>query len=138
MTVTGLHEVVQTQRLASESLRTTTQIMETGRTGGRQDTMAKNNIRSIRFSDELAELIDRQQGKNFQQKFENLITRCVYELPQKEAEIARLDKLKAEKQKQLSEMSEQLYELRTTIGDLTHRITALEAAVKRNIQKYEK
>ena len=98
----------------------------------------KNNIRSIRFSDELAELIDRQQGKNFQQKFENLVTRCVYELPGKEDEIARLDKLKAEKQKQLSEMSEQLYELRMTIGDLMPKITALEAAGKRNIQKYEK
>ena len=37
----------------------------------------KPNIRSIRFSDELAELIDRQQGSSFTQKFENLITRCV-------------------------------------------------------------
>ena len=33
----------------------------------------KTNIRSIRFSDELAELIDRQQGQTFTQKFENLI-----------------------------------------------------------------
>ena len=134
-----LHEVVQTQRLASESLRTTTQILKSGSCRGKGHNMAtKNNIRSIRFSDELAELIDRQQGKNFQQKFENLVTRCVYELPDKEAEIARLDKLKAEKQKQLSEMSEQLYELRMTINDLMPKITALEAAVKRNIQKYEK
>ena len=38
---------------------------------------AKNNIRSIRFSDELAELIERQVGDTFTQKFENLITRCV-------------------------------------------------------------
>ena len=97
----------------------------------------KTNIRSIRFSDELAELIDRQQGKNFQQKFENLVTRCVYELPAREAEIARLDKLKAERCKQLSEMSEQLYELKMTIGDLMPKVTALETAVKRNIGKYE-
>lgn len=41
----------------------------------------KNNIRSIRFSDELAKLIDRQQGDTFTQKFENLVTRCVWELP---------------------------------------------------------
>lgn len=134
-----LHDVVQAQRLASESLRTTTHILKTGSCRRKGHNMAtKNNIRSIRFSDELAELIDRQQGKNFQQKFENLVTRCVYELPQKEAEIARLNKLKAEKQKQLSEMNEQLYELRMTIGDLMPKITALEAAVKRNIQKYEK
>lgn len=49
---------------------------------------AKNNIRSIRFSDELAELIDRQVGDTFTQKFENLVTRCVWELPQKEKELA--------------------------------------------------
>ena len=97
----------------------------------------KTNIRSIRFSDELAELIDRQQGKNFQQKFENLVTRCVYELPAREAEIARLDKLRYEKRKQLSEMNEQLYELKMTIGDLMPKVTALETAVKRNIRKYE-
>ena len=51
---------------------------------------AKNNIRSIRFSDELAELIDRQQGSSFTQKFENLIIRCVWELPAKEDELKRM------------------------------------------------
>ena len=50
----------------------------------------KNNIRSIRFSDELAELIDRQAGRTFTEKFENLVTRCVWELPQKEAELERI------------------------------------------------
>ena len=52
----------------------------------------KNNIRSIRFSDELAELIDRQVGSSFTEKFEGLITRCVWELPQKEEELKRLQK----------------------------------------------
>ena len=47
----------------------------------------KKNIRSIRFSDELAELIDRQAGDTFTQKFEGLITRCVWELPRKEAKL---------------------------------------------------
>lgn len=51
---------------------------------------AKNNIRSIRFSNELAELIDQQVGDTFTQKFENLVTRCVWELPQKEKELARI------------------------------------------------
>ena len=50
----------------------------------------KNNIRSIRFSDELAELIDRQQGQTFTQKFENLITRCVWELPLKEEQLRQI------------------------------------------------
>ena len=45
----------------------------------------KTNIRSIRFSDELAELIDRQQGSSLTQKFENLISRstnCAPSSPQ--------------------------------------------------------
>ena len=51
----------------------------------------KNNIRSIRFSDELAELIERQQGENFTQKFENLVYRCAWELPAKERELKQLE-----------------------------------------------
>lgn len=52
---------------------------------------SKPNIRSIRFSDELAELIDRQAGNSFTEKFENLVTRCVWELPQKEAELEQVE-----------------------------------------------
>ncbi len=51
----------------------------------------KNNIRSIRFSDELAELIERQQGENFTHKFENLVYRCAWELPAKERELKQLE-----------------------------------------------
>lgn len=51
----------------------------------------KPNIRSIRFSDELAELIEQQAGDTFTQKFEGLITRCVWELPQKEAELKDIE-----------------------------------------------
>ena len=47
----------------------------------------KSNIRSIRFTDELYELIDRQAGDTFTQKLENLVTRCVWELPKKEEEL---------------------------------------------------
>ena len=46
--------------------------------------MAKTNIRSIRFSDDLAELIERQAGRSFTEKFENLVTRRVWERPRQE------------------------------------------------------
>ena len=99
--------------------------------------MAKTNIRSIRFSDELAELIDRQVGNNFQQKFETLITRCVWELPQKEAEIRQLDEQIARKRGQLIQMGAEARELRATINDLIPRAKGLENAIERNIKKYE-
>lgn len=67
--------------------------------------MAKKNIRSIRFSDELAELIDRQIGDTFTEKFENLITKCVWELPQKEKELEQIEKKIQEKRTELKELS---------------------------------
>jgi len=73
----------------------------------------KPNIRSIRFSDDLAELIDRQVGDTFTEKFENLITRCVWELPQKEMELERI-------QKQIDDKREQLGKLQKAVKDLQH------------------
>ena len=64
----------------------------------------KPNIRSIRFSDELAELIDRQAGNTFTEKFENLVTRCVWELQQKEAELERLEEKIQQERKRLAEL----------------------------------
>ena len=64
----------------------------------------KPNIRSIRFSDELAEFIDRQAGNTFTEKFENLVIRCVWELPQKEAELERLEEKIQQERKRLAEL----------------------------------
>lgn len=47
----------------------------------------KNNIRSIRFSDEMIEMIESQAGETFTAKFEALVTRCMWELPRKEQEL---------------------------------------------------
>lgn len=64
----------------------------------------KPNIRSIRFSDELAELIDRQVGNSFTEKFEGLISRCVWELPQKEAELKRIQEELQQERKRLADL----------------------------------
>ena len=64
----------------------------------------KPNIRSIRFSDELAELIDRQAGNSFTEKFEGLITRCVWELPQKEEELKQIQKEIQQERKRLADL----------------------------------
>ena len=98
---------------------------------------AKNNIRSIRFSDEMAELIDRQQGDTFTQKFENLITRCVWELPEKERELEQLEARIQEKREQLLKMTAQAGELRMTISDLTPKVRALETSIDQALEKWD-
>ena len=75
----------------------------------------KNNIRSMRFSDDVIEMIESQQGCNFSEKFENLVTRCMWELPEKEKSIKELDKRIAEKQKMLSDLSEEYFKLNRTL-----------------------
>ena len=97
----------------------------------------KNNIRSIRFSDELAELIDRQVRRTFTEKFENLVTRCVWELPQKEQELERLKQEIRQKQQQLQEMRNQAYKLSGTINQLFTKAKALENAIDQETEKWE-
>ena len=98
----------------------------------------KNNIRSIRFTDELAELIDRQTGDTFTQKFENLITRCVWELPKKEEEIKRMDSMIARKKQELRIIQATISDLNYTTNLIKQKTSQLESAITQELQKWEK
>ena len=98
---------------------------------------SKNNIRRIRFSDDLAELIDQQVGRTFTEKFEGLITRCVWELPQKEAELERLEKEISKKRKQLQKMTVQASQLGETINRLFRPVKTLEEEIQRATSQWK-
>ena len=97
----------------------------------------KNNIRSIRFSDELAELIDRQAGNSFTEKFEGLITRCVWELPQKEEELKQLQEQIDERRKELKELLLSARKLRGTLQNINARMGALEAQIEKEVDVFK-
>ena len=78
----------------------------------------KNNIRSIRFSDELAELIDQQIGDTFTQKFENLVTKCVWELPKKEEQLKAIEERIAKERERLYNLQKATEQLRQLENDL--------------------
>lgn len=78
----------------------------------------KPNIRSIRFSDELAELIDRQAGDTFTAKFEALITRCVWELPQKEKQLESVQQRINQERERLFRIQKATEELRLLEKDI--------------------
>ena len=82
----------------------------------------KANIRSIRFSDELAELIDQQVGNTFTEKFENLVTRCVWELPQREAELKEVQKQVRQEEKRLADLRKRRTVLDQTIQSIQKRL----------------
>ena len=68
--------------------------------------MAKNNIRSVRFSDEMIEIINQQVGDNFTQKFERMVYNCYMLLPEKQAQADRLDILIKEKREALNKLND--------------------------------
>ena len=98
--------------------------------------MAKNNIRSIRFTDELAELIDHQVGNSFTEKFESLITRCVWELPQKEEQLKHIQKQIEEEKGKLQNLRKLLEEEKDIYISIRHKIEYLIASIDRANEKF--
>lgn len=97
----------------------------------------KNNIRSIRFSDELAELIDRQAGRTFTEKFENLVTRCVWELPQKEEELKRIQKQIQQERKRLRELEQKRTDLQRIMSGLDRALNQCLYSAGETIKQLE-
>ncbi len=101
----------------------------------------RNNIRSIRFSDELAELIDRQVGRTFTEKFENLVTRCVWELPKKERQLEEIQGRIDRERKRLSDLqraTEQLRLLEQDLKSAKHYFGVVERRAKQIAEAAEK
>lgn len=96
--------------------------------------MAKDNIRSIRFTDELYELIDRQTGDTFTQKLENLVTRCVWELPAKEKQLKDIQEQIDKERKQLRRIQDAKYKAESNFRELNF---AMENA-KRQVDRVTK
>ena len=97
----------------------------------------KNNIRSIRISDDILELIEQQVGNNFTEKWENLVTRCVWELPQKEKELEKLNEKIRQKQNQLAAADSRYAKMLNHLRRLEPKLEALEYAVAEAITDWK-
>ncbi len=82
----------------------------------------KTNIRSIRFSDELMEVIEAQAGETFTEKYEGLIRRCVFEEPEVRRRVEEL-------RKELQQMEETLEERRKQAAQLQRMIYGVHIGV---------
>ena len=85
----------------------------------------KNNSRTVRLSDDMLELIDRQVGETFTQRFENLVTRCVWELDAKQKELRSIEKQIDKKKKELSVLNKQAYLYSSRLGEIGKTIDEL-------------
>ena len=96
--------------------------------------------RSMRFSEATYSMIEQQAGENFSAKFENLVTKCCWELPSKEKELKQLqDQINLERQKlknlrkKASELDNLMFRMSSTVQSFTRTandtIKALEQMV---------
>ena len=82
----------------------------------------KTKIRSMRFSEELEDLINQQVGESFSAKFERLVYNCYMLAPQKEKEIQELDRKISSKKVLLLTLHQNYEELHRASIQLTSKL----------------
>lgn len=92
--------------------------------------MAKNNIRSVRFSDELIEIIEQQVGDNFTQKFERLVYNCYMLLPEKERQLRDMEARYQKAKENYFALSDRYRDAQTFMISLENRLKGLEQCFK--------
>ena len=92
--------------------------------------MAKSNIRSMRFSDEVIEMIESQAGESFTAKFEALVTKCMWELPRKEQELKVIQERIDNQKKHLAKIQKQANDLDSHIWKLNSQIQSYSTMMK--------
>jgi len=96
---------------------------------------SKSNIRSIRISDDMLELIEQQAGNNFTEKWENLVTRCVWELPNKEQKLEEVEKQIQHERKQLENLYQLYRKLNSVYTDLNRKTYTIVQSVNLAIRE---
>lgn len=102
---------------------------------------SKSNIRSIRISDDMTALIDQQVGANFTEKWENLVTRCIWELPKQEERLKDIqERIKKEQQRlyDLQRATEELRRLEQNIKTAQYYFGIVERQAKQIAEAAER
>lgn len=82
----------------------------------------KNNLKSVRLSDQVMDYVINFEGDGFNQKFENLVLFCMEQEETKKQKIAFLDQQIVKQYKKL----DALQQLSSKIGDVRVALTHLE------------
>ena len=87
---------------------------------------SKSCIKTIRFSEELLEIIEQQVGDNFTQKFERLVYNCYMLAAAKEKEIQRLDDMIQSRRDLLQRYQKDLRQLAPVVASIQRQLKAVD------------
>lgn len=91
----------------------------------------KSNIRSMRFSDDILEIIEAQQGDTFTAKFENLVRTCVQELPKKQQELKSYQDWIERERQELRRIRDLKQKFESNLRDMNWAMESAARQVKR-------
>ena len=94
---------------------------------GRRRTKAK--VHSIRLSPDIEDMIDRQVGDNWTDKFQRLVTRAMWEVPAAEQELVLLEEKARCKRLELEQLSDKVLYLGKLVHELDRRLSELYVAI---------
>lgn len=93
--------------------------------------MAKNNIRSVRFSDEMIEIINQQIGNNFTQKFERMVYNCYMLLPEKQRQLEKLESDIRLRRRDLEDLSNRYNSAAGCLRSVEYQIKGIQGSLDR-------
>ena len=94
--------------------------------------MSMNNIRSFRYDDETAKILNDFAGNSLNEKFNNLVAFCFTSISARQKEIVRLDKCIVDKKNSYNDLCKKLAEVDKLIQDLKTIQYYGDQAVKRS------
>ncbi len=94
----------------------------------------KNNLRSFRYSDEIAAILEAQEGNSLNEKFESLVLFCFYKLESRKKDLERIEadiKRERERLYNLQKATEELRELEKNIQSAQFYFKIVERQAKK-------
>lgn len=78
----------------------------------------KNNLRSFRYSDEIAAILEAQEGNSLNEKFESLVLFCFYSLEKRKKDLERIEEEIKQERQRLYNLQHATEELRLMEKDI--------------------
>jgi len=94
----------------------------------------KSNLRSFRYSDEIAAILEAQEGASLNEKFESLVLFCFYKLESRKKDLERIEadiKRERERLYNLQKATQELRQLETDIQSAQHYFSIVERRAKK-------
>lgn len=94
-------------------------------------------VKSVRMSDDLIELIEQQVGDTFTEKLQNLVTRCVWELPMQEEKLEQIQRQIQSERQRLRDLQTLYRKLNNIYNDLNSKTNIILQGVNRAIRELD-